>query len=380
MRIIGLLLLLVALAPRGGLALRRPALRMLWGQPGLNNDLTRNWVKDEAGASVRWPSDPSTPLRSVIHFTGGFLVGAAPVLAYNDLLEFLSARGHIIVATPIPLISLNHGEVAAACLERFNAAYARLLKQEDRPAVPSAVIGMGHSLGGKLTALMGCLLGSDQRSPRRVGQIFMAFNNFGRGQTSAPAGSGSAGAGAGTGAGAGPEFVPSPADTWSQIASSNQVPRSIMLRFGSDALDQSEPLAKVLLSSEPLAKVLLSSEPLAKVLLSSAQSSTVDSPAPSQDTDALVVEEEAAAARRVLLWSLTGSHLSPNLPDPLLSSEAWYELLDNGLAQAAGAAAWGDLGDLKCSVRVGLGVGGGLRARLGRRVGERESSRCRELL
>ena len=50
---------------------------------------------------------PSKKPRALIHFLGGALLGAAPQLTYRYLLERLSSKGYLVVATPYQL-SFDH--------------------------------------------------------------------------------------------------------------------------------------------------------------------------------------------------------------------------------------------------------------------------------
>lgn len=214
----------------------------LWGQPGLQTSPLRDWI-NLPGARVLLPNPASfnTP-KSIIHFTGGFLVGAAPVLAYNDLLESLASKGHIIIATPIPLISLNHQATATSCLNSFESALKSIESSSHsvKASIASVpIIGLSHSLGGKLTALMSL---SSTKSSRctRLGNVFMSFNNFGYQQSSSTAPIGVKKQ----------EFTPSPKQTWERITDTYIVPRTLILKFTDDKLDQSVELADAIGSSE----------------------------------------------------------------------------------------------------------------------------------
>jgi hypothetical protein len=205
------------------------------------------------GCSVRLPplsyiAKGGKP-KSIVHFVGGFLLGARSAVAYNDLLEMLADHGHVVVVTPIPFFETNHEAVATLTAERFNACmheavFPILESLGSRDDIP--IIGLSHSLGCKLTALFSCgaakaidgcpTLGSDEVARvktdcavnRRM-NIFMAFNNMPlRGNL---------------------QFSPTPDETWDRIRSSYRVKENIVLQFSSDNLDQSDRIFDILSES-----------------------------------------------------------------------------------------------------------------------------------
>ena len=227
-----------------------------------------------SGCSVRLPplSYYATGARpkSVVHFIGGFLLGSHSAVSYNDLLEVLADAGHIIVVTPIPWFNTNHELVASEAAERF----ALCLKEHIEPILESMggkqdipVIGFSHSLGCKLTALIdsapaagtpdnvrscehdpettGSLDGcprlpipvSPAPSPRaswskKRANIFVSFNNMPIREDwlCLP-------------------LTPSPQQTWDRIRSGYRVAESIIIKFSSDKLDQSDRLLSELLEA-----------------------------------------------------------------------------------------------------------------------------------
>ena len=208
--------MLVARGLRLLLSLPLISVLALWGQPGLRADVTSRWREDGA-VRVLFPPRTTKP-SAVVHFIGGFLVGRAAALSYNDLLEDLANRGLIICATRIPLVSLAHGEVASACAAEFRRCYRTLQCSADLP-----VIGLSHSLGGKLTALCA----SSAAPSLNRANVFLAFNNY-------PMASGDK------------QFNPSPEETWSLISSAYTVPRNLCVRFAGDTIDQSSELDRAL--------------------------------------------------------------------------------------------------------------------------------------
>ena len=117
--------------------------------------------------------------RSIIHFIGGFIAGSAVSIAYAELLMSLQKQGHLIVATTIPSIERDHSKVALDTFNNFNECYNTLLTSlvgTELSTVP--IIGLSHSLGGKLTALFSSNKKLRRLGPRRIGNIYLAFNNY----------------------------------------------------------------------------------------------------------------------------------------------------------------------------------------------------------
>ena len=116
--------------------------------------------------------------KSIIHFIGGFLAGSAVNVGYSLMLRHLASKGHLIIATPIPPLEFDHGKVAVESLDAFVRCYDSVI----RPSLGNVgndvpIIGIGHSLGGKLLALCG----SSPKSKLKlnyVSNIFISFNNF----------------------------------------------------------------------------------------------------------------------------------------------------------------------------------------------------------
>jgi hypothetical protein len=134
---------------------------------------------------------PNIKPRAVIHFIGGAFVGAAPHFAYRFLLDELADEGYVVVATPYKL-SFNYIDLCsdisarfAPTLEDLDAEYGRL-----------PTIGLGHSCGALLQALLSSLFPDERPSPtdhpldapadsapsspspsRRIANILISYNN-----------------------------------------------------------------------------------------------------------------------------------------------------------------------------------------------------------
>ena len=130
---------------------------------------------------VLYPQE-QVPL-GVIHFIGGFLAGSLVQVTYSSMLDYLSARGYLIVATPLPAVELNHDALARRLRRDFENAYTSEIRPAFGTMAPFVpVFGMGHSLGGKLLLLGNShgLDGPDGDSRLRYfGNIFLSFNNYG---------------------------------------------------------------------------------------------------------------------------------------------------------------------------------------------------------
>lgn len=160
-------------------ALRTSHLYAASGQRVPDLDDLREWMSLN-NCQVLFPSSSAALPQSIVHFTGGFLLGTASPVAYNDLFQQLSQSGHVIVATPIPPLDSNHGQVAAEIAKNFNECYySSLLPMLGPLGNKVPVVGLSHSLGGKLTALLSSNRQNRRKSPQRAGNIFMAFNNYG---------------------------------------------------------------------------------------------------------------------------------------------------------------------------------------------------------
>ena len=128
--------------------------------------LTGNWVRRHDNFLLL-PKRAGPPI-GVIHFLGGAFVGAAPHLLYNSFLQLLADEGYIIVATPYRL-EMDYLSICDGVLAKFERVAVELAQEFG--ALP--VIGIGHSLGAVLQALVTCLFPD---TPRAV-NILVSFNS-----------------------------------------------------------------------------------------------------------------------------------------------------------------------------------------------------------
>ena len=75
------------------------------------------WESLHGNYILRPPSHIKKP-RALIHFLGGALLGAAPQLTYRYLLERLSSKGYLVVATPYQL-SFDHLLTCDEIIDKF---------------------------------------------------------------------------------------------------------------------------------------------------------------------------------------------------------------------------------------------------------------------
>lgn len=135
-----------------------------------NND----WVSQN-GCEILFPTSQRVP-NAIVHFVGGFLAGSVVNIGYSTFLRHLASRGYLVVATPIPLLDLNHGEVANQISNSFSTVYQSYIQSILGPVYSEVpVIAIGHSLGGKLVVLS---LSQSNNPQTYAAAIFLSFNNF----------------------------------------------------------------------------------------------------------------------------------------------------------------------------------------------------------
>ena len=177
--------------------------------------------------------DRSSGPQGLVEFIGGSYLAATPQLSYRRLLEALASRGRRIHAwSYVP--GFDHQSQANAAWRCFRAARQGLTEQVQ----PSSILRLGHSLGCKLHLLApdggrGC-----------DGLVALAFNNFSA-ERSVPLLAELA-----QPLGFRTEFSPSPRETLVQVQRSYRQPRTLVVRFQRDTLDQSERLLAALRSRE----------------------------------------------------------------------------------------------------------------------------------
>ena len=137
---------------------------------------------DMEGCSVLLPSGGQVVPRAIVHFLGGFVAGSAAPLAYGRTLSSLADAGYLVVVSPIPALQTNHSNIASSVAQTFTQCYEnqllRLMGSKEE-AIKVPIVGLSHSLGGKIQALMASRKQDRRKVPPRIGNIFLAFNNYG---------------------------------------------------------------------------------------------------------------------------------------------------------------------------------------------------------
>ena len=175
---------------------------------------------------VLWPRQT----RGVVEFLGGSYLAATPQISYRRLLEGLAEQGLAVHAwSYVP--GFDHQLQAREAWDAMRQARSRLEQRDGRLWTP---VRLGHSLGCKLH-----LLAPDGgRGSRSL--IALSFNNFTADQSIPLLGVVAPSLGVST------EFSPSPQETLRLIQLHYLQPRYLLIRFGTDALDQSEDLLAAL--------------------------------------------------------------------------------------------------------------------------------------
>ena len=125
-------------------------------------------LRPPMNSSSRSTSYDATAPKVLIHFLGGAFIGASPHNAYRYMLEKLSERGYIIVATPYQL-TFDHLKTCDEIISKFERCAPSLAMQYG--AIP--VVGVGHSCGALLQVLITSLFPDTPRAAN----ILMSYNN-----------------------------------------------------------------------------------------------------------------------------------------------------------------------------------------------------------
>lgn len=178
-----------------------------------------------------WQLCPQQP-SAVIEFIGGSYLAATPQVSYRRLLEQFSQLNLAVHAwSYVP--GFDHQAQARQAWSDFRTA--RIALNERIGAAP-VTFRIGHSLGCKLHLL------APDGGRRSQAFVALSFNNF-NAERSIPLLSEIA-----PRLGVVTEFSPSPAETLRLIQQHYIQPRNLVVRFGDDALDQSQELFQALAS------------------------------------------------------------------------------------------------------------------------------------
>lgn len=125
--------------------------------------------EDIEGSWVVRPRRGAAP-HAVVHFLGGVFVGASPQLTYRLFLERLADRGILVVATPFAS-GFDHLRIADEAQFKFDRCL-KAMGTSDPEVASLPVFGVGHSMG----ALAHLLIGS-RYGVQRAGNVLISFNN-----------------------------------------------------------------------------------------------------------------------------------------------------------------------------------------------------------
>lgn len=129
--------------------------------------MAAEWEEYAGGCQLLRPDGEP---RALVHFLGGVFVSPAPQVAYRYMLESLSRRGYVIVATPFA-VDFDYRKPAADIHKRFGVAKAALTSEYgDLPQM-----AMGHSLGALMQVLLCCLYPEYARACQ--GAALLSYNN-----------------------------------------------------------------------------------------------------------------------------------------------------------------------------------------------------------
>eukprot|EP01038_Epipyxis_sp_PR26KG_P014738 gene14738-19810_t len=118
-------------------------------------------------------------LKGIIHFIGGFKFGENIPSYYSSLLCPIAREGYLIIATPHRYY--QHARMSNHSLhafENFLMKYS-LDENSNRDLLKLPIIGLSHSLGGKLMLLMNSFDHNNKvRKFKPISNIFLAVNNY----------------------------------------------------------------------------------------------------------------------------------------------------------------------------------------------------------
>ena len=151
---------------------RAPLLRATRTTPGASVvGLYGDWESAEGGSYLL--EQPECEEKVVVHFVGGAFIGAASQLTYRYLLERFAGSGYLVVATPFRL-SFDYLSVCDAVEASYEAAAAEARRRGYDDALFDDVVGVGHSCGALLQALI-----ATRRPGERRRLALMSYNNKG---------------------------------------------------------------------------------------------------------------------------------------------------------------------------------------------------------
>eukprot|EP00898_Chlorokybus_atmophyticus_P002317 jgi/Chlat1/3086/Chrsp21S08796 len=148
-------------------------------QPPLDWSTFDSWTQVGECRVLAPPRRLLSAPRGVIHFLGGAFIGAIPEVTYRTVLEGLAADGYVVIANPFRL-TFRHVDSCQEANDRFMATYNALCAQGfttprgtavDIASLP--VYGIGHSNG----ALLHLLIGAVCSNVNVQANVLISYNN-----------------------------------------------------------------------------------------------------------------------------------------------------------------------------------------------------------
>ena len=117
------------------------------------------------------PVDNKQTPKGVVHFLGGAFAGAAPTRVYGCLVENFVKENYIVISTAYQ-VTFRHDECAKSIFDRFERVFEESVVPIIGPTASVPVIAVGHSNGALMHALMASMF-----AIRYDACILMSFNN-----------------------------------------------------------------------------------------------------------------------------------------------------------------------------------------------------------
>jgi len=114
---------------------------------------------------------PQGEPKAIVHFLGGVFASPSPHVLYRHMLQRLAEKGYVIVANPFA-VDFDYLQTADGILERYEMALPAVQRAYTRELPQFAV---GHSLGALMHTTIGSLFA--ESSPRYAGAALLAHNN-----------------------------------------------------------------------------------------------------------------------------------------------------------------------------------------------------------
>ncbi|KAI3893411.1 hypothetical protein MKX03_008999 [Papaver bracteatum] len=155
------------------------ALAMSSSNAYVAKDLYKTKIYKRMDSCLVIPPPEGKKPRAIIKFLGGAFVGAVPEVTYSYLIELLAKEGYLIISVPYN-VTFDHSEAAKEVYEKFNACLDMILVS----GVPDAnlaakdlidlpIFSVGHSNGALLQLLAGSYFG--EKIPKA--NAIISFNN-----------------------------------------------------------------------------------------------------------------------------------------------------------------------------------------------------------